>query len=602
MQMKTHLLVALSLTALMLPSAWCGERQTVKPKGKKMQKLELTWVGKDDPISIEPRILIEDAAKSNTALDSDTGNMLVHGDNLLALKALEAKYAGQVKCIYIDPPFNTGTRINADGTSIGYEDGLEHSIWLNMMYERLKLLHKLLADDGALFVHLDDNESDYCKVMLDEIFGRKNFMNRITVAARSPSAFSVVNPGLFVAGEYILYYAKDRSQYKEKHLRIERKVDYAYDKWIENFDGPYTEWSLIPVSQAYKASTKRKIDNPVSAIKDFDKFIIKNARRICRFTAISDTGAGQRVLAAKQESLADPTRLIRIEREDLDPVYILDGEQLAFYAKNILNIGGKDVPSTKATDIWTDIAWEGIAKEGGVTFKKGKKPEKLIQRVLLLSTNPGDLVLDSFLGSGTTAAVAHKMGRRWIGIEMGDHAYTHCKARLDKVVSGEDKGGISKSVEWKGGGGYRFYELAPTLIRFDDIGEPVINEKYDAEMLATAVALHEGFVYAPDAKTFWKQAVREKDGNAWLFTTTRHISRPSLAAIAQNMKKGEYLVVVCKSFDAGAAKDYPNITVKKIPPALLGKCEFGKDGYPLNIYDAEDVVDDGEWEEDGDEG
>ena len=598
MQMKIHLLATLSLTALALPLALCGEHQTGKLKGKKMQKLELTWVGKDEPISIEPRILVEDADKSNTVLDPNTKNILVHGDNLLALKALEAKYSGQVKCIYIDPPFNTGTRINADGTSIGYEDGLEHSIWLNMMYARLKLLHRLLANDGALFVHLDDNESDYCKVMLDEIFGRKNFMNRITVAARSPSAFSVVNPGLFVASECILYYAKDRSQYTEKHLRIERKVDYAYDRWIENFDRPYTEWSLIPVAQAYRSMTTRKIDNPVSAIKDYDKFIIKNAARICRFTAISDTGAGQKVLAAKQESLGDPTRLIKIEREGLDAVYILNGQQLAFYSKNILNIGGKDVPSTKATDIWTDVAWEGIAKEGGVTFKKGKKPEKLIQRVLLLSTNPGDIVLDSFLGSGTTAAVAHKMGRRWIGIEMGDHAYTHCKVRLDKVIAGEDKGGITKAVDWKGGGGYRFYELAPTLIKFDELGEPVINEKYDAEMLATAVALHEGFMYAPDAKVFWKQAVREKDGKTWLFTTTQHVSRQSLAAIAQSMKDGEYLIVVCKSFDSGAAKDYPNIRIKKIPPALLGKCEFSKDGYALNIYESALDEDGGEWEDD----
>lgn len=564
-----------------------------KPR-KSMQKLELTWVGKDDPISIEPRILLEDAAKSNTAHDPNTENLLIHGDNLLALKAIEKKYAGLVKCIYIDPPFNTGTRINADGSAIGYEDGLEHSTWLNMMYVRLKLLHALLADDGALFVHLDDNESDYCKVMLDEIFGRKNFMNRITVAARSPSAFSVVNPGLFVAAECILYYAKDRSKYKENHLRIERKVDYAYDKWIDNFDRPYTEWSLIPVSQAYMGSSKRRIENPVSAIKDYDRFIIKNAARICRFTAISDTGAGQRVLTAKQESLTCPTRLVKVDRDGMDPVYILNGQQLSFYAKNVINLGGKDVPSTKATDIWTDIAWEGIAKEGGVTFKKGKKPERLIQRILQLSTNPGDLVLDSFLGSGTTAAVAHKMGRRWIGVEMGDHAYTHCKVRLDKVIAGEDKGGITKAVNWQGGGGYRFYELAPTLVKFDMFGEAVINEKYNAEMLAAAVALHEGYEYAPDAQVFWKQAKCETGGKSWLFTTTRHVSSQYLASIAQDMEAGEFLVVVCKSYDSGAANAYPCIKVKKIPQSLLKKCEFGKESYALNVVEDEENVEEEE--------
>ena len=556
---------------------------------KPMQKLELTWVGKDEPIVVEPRILLEDASKSNVANDPATENLLIHGDNLLALKALEKKYVGKVKCIYIDPPFNTGARIDADGNEIGYEDEMEHSIWLNLMRARLVLLHELLSEDGAIFVHLDDNESDYCKVMMDEVFGRKNFMNRITVAARSPSAFSVVNPGLFVAAESILYYAKDRRRYVEKHLRIERKVDYAYDKWIEGFDKPYTEWSLIPVSQAYKANRRRDIENPISALKDFDKFIIKNAERICRFTAISDTGAGQRVLDAKRKSLADPTTLYKVERGHMEPVFILNGQQLSFYAKNVVNIDGKDVPTAKATDIWTDIAWEGIASEGDVKFKKGKKPERLIQRILSLASNPGDLVLDSFLGSGTTAAVAHKMRRRWIGIEMGAHAYTHCKVRLDKVIAGEDAGGISKATSWKGGGGYRFFELAPTLVKFDMLGEAVINEKYNAEMLAAAVALHEGYAFTPDPRCFWKQARSESGGASWLFTTTKHVSRQYLATIAQDLADDEHLVVVCKSFDSGAATAYRNIKVKKIPQALLAKCEFGKDGYALNVASGADV-------------
>lgn len=180
---------------------------------KKLQKLELTWIGKDDSREpIEPRILIENPDYSYGTVETGTlpngkswnGNMLIHGDNLLALKALEQNYTGAVKCIYIDPPFNTGARINADGQEIGYDDGIEHSIWLNMMYERFAILYNLLRDDGAIFVHLDDNEADYCKVILDEIFHRENFMNRITIDARSPSAFSTVNPGMFVASEYIL--------------------------------------------------------------------------------------------------------------------------------------------------------------------------------------------------------------------------------------------------------------------------------------------------------------------------------------------------------------------------------------------------------------
>lgn len=173
---------------------------------QKQGKLELTWVGKYDEKVIEPRILVEDKEKSYG--DPNTENMLIHGDNLIALQALQQDYAGKVKCIYIDPPFNTGARINADGEEVGYDDDIEHSIWLGMMYERIELLHDLLSDDGALFIHLDDNEVDYCRVLTDEIFGRKNFMNRITVDSRSPSAFSTVNPGVFKAAEYILFYAK----------------------------------------------------------------------------------------------------------------------------------------------------------------------------------------------------------------------------------------------------------------------------------------------------------------------------------------------------------------------------------------------------------
>ena len=209
------------------------------------------------------------------------------------------------------------------------------------------------------------------------------------------------------------------------------------------------------------------------------------------------------------------------------------------------------------------------------------KPEDLISRILELASEEGDLVLDSFLGSGTTAAVAHKMGRRYIGIEMGNHAYTHCKVRLDKVISGEDKGGITKAQNWQGGGGYRFYELAPTLINQDPFDEYVINEDYDADMLAAAVALHEGFAYQPDGNLFWKQSVGNE--NSYLFVTTRHLTAAYLDSIRSTMEEGEYLIIACRSFDAGLDKVYDNITIKKIPQMLLSRCEFGKTDYNLNI-------------------
>ena len=209
------------------------------------------------------------------------------------------------------------------------------------------------------------------------------------------------------------------------------------------------------------------------------------------------------------------------------------------------------------------------------------KPEALIQRIIHIASNPGDLILDSFLGSGTTAAVAHKMGRRYIGIEMEDHVYTHCKVRLDKVISGEDKGGITASAGWTSGGGYRFYELAPSLINEDPFGEAVINPDYDADMLAAAMALHEGFTYQPDSSLFWKQSVGNE--NSFLFVTTRHLNSTFLDSIRDTMEEGEYLIIACRSYDSGLEKAYDKITIKKIPQMLLDRCEFGKTDYALNI-------------------
>ncbi len=237
--------------------------------------------------------------------------------------------------------------------------------------------------------------------------------------------------------------------------------------------------------------------------------------------------------------------------------------------------------SVLLADIWLDVNTGKLFNEGSVKFRNSKKPEFLIARILNLSTEPGDLVLDSFLGSGTTSAVAHKMNRRWIGVEMGDHAYTHCKVRLDKVIDGSDKGGISKSVNWQGGGGYRFYDLAPTLINEDSFGEPVINKEYSADMLASAVALHEGYKYEPSSELFWKQS--KGNEKSFLFVTTRFIDRDYLAKIKETMQDDEFLIIACKSYDSACEYQFKNIKIKKIPNMLLSKCEFGKEDYKLNI-------------------
>ena len=549
-------------------------------------KLELTWLGKyDAQNSIEPRILIENPAYSYGEVEAAilpngkiwNGNMIIHGDNLLALKSLEDHYAGCVKCVYIDPPFNTGSRIDADGNEIGYDDGIEHSIWLDMMYKRLRSIYKLLRPDGALFVHLDDNEADYCKVLLDEVFGRNNFMNRITVEARSPSAFSTVNPGMFVASEYILYYAKNRKLLTEKQMKSKRQPDYAYNKYITNYDSPFEEWKFIPVSQAFQ-ETGITASNPESLMKKYNDFIIRNADRICRYTAISDSGAG-----LKKQSLLEPDRILKLERINLDDVYVVNGQQLSFYSKNIREINGEKCATMPLTDIWTDIAWEGIAKEGNVTFKRGKKPERLIQRCIEMVSDEGDIVLDSFLGSGTTAAVAHKMKRKYIGIELGTHAYSHCYERLKSIVDGVDSSGVSKFENWKGGGGFKFYELAPSLLKKDTHGHLVINKEYNADMLAAAMAKMEGFTYEPSTDIFWKQG--HSSETDFIYTTTQFVTVESLGAILDTMADGESLLVCCKAFQPECKNFSSRISVKKIPSVLLGRCEFDHDDYSLNIIE-----------------
>lgn len=563
----------------------------------KLNKLELTWIGKDEErAAIEPRILIEDPTLACGEVETGTlpngkswpGNMLIHGDNLLALRALEENFTGAVKCIYIDPPYNTGSRIDADGKEIGYEDGLEHSTWLNMMYRRFEILHKLLREDGALFVHLDDNESDYCKVILDEIFGRENFMNRVTVDARSPSAFSTVNPGMFVASEHILFYARNRSKLVENRIRTPRTPDYAYNKYIVDFHLPFTEWKFIPVSEAFSQNVSLRSSNPESILKAYNKFIVENADRICRYTAISDSGAGAKVVELKKQSIASPNTLLRLERDGLDDIYVINGQQLAFYSKNVQLIDGHLQATKLLTDIWTDIAWEGIAKEGDVTFRRGKKPERLVKRCIELATSSEeDIVLDSFLGSGTTAAVAHKMKRRWIGIELGEHAYTHSYHRLKRVISGEDNSGISKAQQWQGGGGFKFYELAPSLLNEDKHGNLVINKEYNADMLAAAMAKQEGFTYQPSNEQYWKQGYSSE--HDYIFTTTDFINPEGLQHLHEQMDENESLLICCTQFAPECNNRYPNITLKKIPKMLLGRCEFGRDDYSLNIVSLPEV-------------
>jgi len=546
-------------------------------KNKNLQKLELTWIGKGEEPKLEPRILIENPEYSYG--DPDTGNMLIHGDNLLALKALEQDYAGKVKCIYIDPPYNTGNAFEH------YDDGIEHSMWLNLMKPRLELLHKLLSPDGSMFVSIDNNEVAYLQVMMDEIFQRKNRKNIIVIKRGSVTGAKVINPGLVNISEFILVYSKDASKWSPNRLSRRKDRDSRYGTFIENYEDHYSEWKYVPLMQAFsniygiKSTQVKKYlgEKFESALADF---IAKNAERVIRFASLDDKSISKAASELKKKSLQNKGETFFMEREGKNPYYVYNGNVILFVKDRLQVIDGELSFSEPLTDIWDDVLPNDLHNEGGVDFRKGKKPEKLIQRVFELASDEGDLVLDSFLGSGSSAAVATKMKRKWIGIELGGHAKSHCFPRLKNVVNGEQRG-ISKAVNWKGGGGFKFYTLAPSLLKKDKFGQWVISDAYNADMLAAAMAKHEGFRYNPSETQFWKQGYSSEQD--FIFTTTQFITVQQLEAIAEDMQADESLLICCKAFQPECGNRYGNITVKKIPQLLLNRCEFGKDDYSLNI-------------------
>ena len=532
---------------------------------QKRGKLELTWVGKYEQKEIEPRILVENPELSYG--DQDTGNMLIHGDNLIALKALEQEYAGKIKCIYIDPPFNTGAAFEH------YDDGIEHSIWLDLMRRRFQLLYALLSNDGCMFVNLDDSESAYCKVLLDEVFGRGNYLNEIIVATNKSFGFKSTSDGIFKQANHVLFYAKDKDNFviNSKKLFVEKGYDAQY-KWVfQNTDQPEEKWTwrnineIVAENLGYTSVAEAKKNSDF--LIEVANYAIENASLVFRTASVS----GGALLKRKETiniSKQKKDRIVRHPNDDMDYMFI-GGERVIYYKERLQEIDGIMLPAELITDIWMDISVEGLATEGGVDFPKGKKPEKLIQRCIELTTKEGDFVLDSFLGSATTAAVAHKMGRRWIGIELGNHAYTHCKVRMDRVIDGE-QGGISKAVKWKGGGGYKFYELAPSLLvpnpKLPTIKQ--INPEYTFEMMCEAICKLEGFKYKPDGKFQGKSSEQR-----FIHITKEFVNGEYINSLLANLGEGQSLLVYGTKIQSGLRLP-ENIVVKKIPKDLLDKCTF----------------------------
>lgn len=523
----------------------------------KKQKLELTWIGKGEEPKLEPRVLIEDPTKSYG--DKNSGNMLIHGDNLLALKALEQDFAGKVKCIYIDPPYNISAATEH------YDDNLAHSEWINLMYPRLKVLRTLLRDDGYIFIQIDDEELSILQLVMDEIFGRTNRVNTIVVKMSESSGVKMahVSKKLPKIKEYLLVYKKssDASLFpirisKDLNNDIDKYLKY-YGKIISNPESNIEDWEIIPIKK-YLESKGLATDE-----KFITEFKLKNADRM--------------VYRTNNRSFSK----LKINKPLAKVISSTGIEYIWWEGKQMLFLS--DYTEEYLCDLWMDVSTINLNKEGGVQFPNSKKPEFLIERIIRMCTIEGDLVLDSFLGSGTTVAVAHKMGRPWIGIELGDHANTHCLPRLKSVIDGTDEGGITDTVNWKSGGGFKFYELAPSLITKDKYGKEIINKEYNPNMLASAMCKHMGFKYMPDEAYYWKQG--KSTETDYIFTTTQYVTVAMLDSISDDMNPEETLLICTKSYDPECENKYPSINIKKIPQAILGKCEFGQDNYDLNIIE-----------------
>lgn len=517
-------------------------------------KLELTWIGKDKRPKLEPRILLEDPElsyhASHKVSENDIfDNKLIFGDNLLALKALEQEYTGKVKCVFIDPPYNTGNAFEH------YDDGLEHSIWLSLIRDRIEIIYKLLSDEGSLWITIDDNEAHYLKVLCDEIFGRSSFVNSF---AWEKDKGRRNDTDISSAHDHVLLYAKNRSVWKKVRNPLPRTEEQTsrYKNPDEDPRGPWL--------QGDNGTAKSGSDSARFPIKlPSGRVVTPPSGNFWRFSKEN----------------------FEIARSEGRVYFGKSGDSLPVIKRYLTEVKDGVVPRSwwPAEDAGTNQS----AKRDhlrkllpDITPFATPKPEQLLKLILHIATNPGDLVLDSFAGSGTTAAVAHKMKRRWITIELEDTCHTHIIPRLKKVVDGEDERGITSEVNWQGGGGFRYYKLAPSLIEYDRFGQPVINKEFNAEMLAEAVCKLEGFTYAPSDTLWWQHGYSTETD--FIYVTTQNLSIEQLEQISEEVGSDKTLLVMCGAFRC-KADHFPNLTIKKMPKAVLKHCEWAHDDYSLNV-------------------
>jgi len=489
------------------------------------------WVDKKDPRVSEPRILVEKEEFG----DKDSENILIKGDNLLALKALQQDFQRKIKLIFIDPPYNTGSAFAQ------YDDGMEHSLWLGLMKNRIESLYKLLSPDGSIWITIDDNEAHYLKVLCDELFGRKNFV--ISIAWQK--AFAKKNKALISGShDHILVYAKDILKWNRNLLPREGTN-------ISSFKNPDNDprgvWQSVNYSvQSEDAERRKQYRYPIK---------LPSGREV-----MPPVGRHWNGLPDRTEELRKDNRL--------------------WFGKN-----GNNPPRTKlflsevndgiVPDTWwthSDAGSNQDSKKELLELFPGKepfstpKPEKLLLRILTIASNEGDYVLDSFLGSGTTSAVAHKMKRKWIGVELGDHAEDFALLRMKKVIEGEN-GGISSVVNWQGGGGFKYFELGDSLfVRDDDLRLTVINPKMYNGKLIRAVLKVEGFkLYHPD------NGLHGLSGTTGAHVTEQYLTQSYVDALVNEIGDQAKFIVIYAKTVSSKIRLPENVEIKRIPDVLLKK-------------------------------
>jgi adenine-specific DNA-methyltransferase len=380
--------------------------------------------------------------------DPGSSDAVVHAENLDAMRRLaRAGFAARFRCVYLDPPFNSGRRF------VEYDDALDPRAWRAMMLDRLAPARELMSDDAAIFVEIDDTELGPLQCAMDDVFGRDQRISTITVVRSAATGHKAGNRGPVNVTDYLLVYAKDRARFRYRPVVRERsRYDAAYSTWHLNPGDPLEGWRFCPLRMHVRAVLGR-----APAPAEVHAFAIAHAEQVVRFAQPRYEAVSREAQALIDRSRREPDRVLRLQRGRRKDLLLRGGNRILWLADKVAESGGRRVLVEPVTNVWDDIGFQGIAREGGVRFVRSKKPEKLIARILAMSTDPGDWVLDAFLGSGTTAAVALKMGRRWVGIERGAHVDGLCIPRLRSVVDGSDETGVTRTYAWRGGGGFHVW-------------------------------------------------------------------------------------------------------------------------------------------------